>query len=129
MNRQITLFTLVTATLAACAGAPQQNAKPAPVVDLASGPSSNIPQMAKATKAESTAASVPTSPEQTGGGYLSGDGPGADAPANLANIPDAVPKAEPLHRYANRPYNALGKTYTPLEVPGNYKEQGIASWY
>ena len=40
-----------------------------------------------------------------------------------------MPKAEPLHRYANRPYSALGKTYTPLQATGNYKERGIASWY
>jgi len=64
-----------------------------------------------------------------GGGYLAGDGPGADAPANLDSIPDAVPKPEPLHRYANRPYSALGKTYTPLAATGNYKERGSASWY
>lgn len=71
-----------------------------------------------------------TAPAATGGGgYLEGDGPGADAPANLDAIPDAVPKNEPLHRYANRPYVALGKTYTPLTVTGNYKERGIASWY
>ncbi|MEJ1958933.1 MAG: septal ring lytic transglycosylase RlpA family protein [Nitrosomonadales bacterium] len=65
------------------------------------------------------------------GGYLEGDGPGADAPApaDLDAIPDAVPRDEPLHRYANRPYVALGQTYTPLEKPGNYKERGIASWY
>jgi len=129
MNRQIALLTLVTAILAACAGVTQQHAKPAPVVDLASGPSSNTPQVANAPQAESSVASGATSPEKISGGYLSGDGPGADAPANLNDIPDAVPKAEPLHRYANRPYSALGKTYTPLEAPGNFKEQGIASWY
>lgn len=65
----------------------------------------------------------------TSGGYLAGDGPGTDAPANLDAIPDAVPKNEPLHRYANRPYVALGKTYTPLTLTGSYKERGIASWY
>jgi rare lipoprotein A len=63
------------------------------------------------------------------GGYLPGDGPGADIPVNLESIPDAVPKIEPLHRYANRPYIALGKTYRPMTVIGNYKERGIASWY
>jgi peptidoglycan lytic transglycosylase len=75
---------------------------------------------------------VPVAETQTarpGGGYLEGDGPGADAPANLADIPDAVPRPEPLSQYANREYVALGKTYTPLTVPGNYKERGIASWY
>ena len=40
-----------------------------------------------------------------------------------------MPKNEPLHRYANRPYIALGKTYTPMTVVGNFKERGIASWY
>ena len=63
------------------------------------------------------------------GGYLEGDGPGANAPANIDAIPDAVPKIEPLHRYANRAYNALGKTYTPLTVTGIFKQRGIASWY
>ena len=63
------------------------------------------------------------------GGYLAGDGPGADIPVNLDTVPDAVPKSEPLHRYANRPYVALGKTYTPLTVAGHFKERGVASWY
>ena len=63
------------------------------------------------------------------GGYLAGDGPSADVPAHLEATPDAVPKNEPLHRYANRPYVALGKTYKPLTVAGNFKERGIASWY
>lgn len=83
------------------------------------------------SETHSTPASSPSEttsqPEQ--GGYLQGDGPGADAPADLAAIPDAIPRDEPLHRYANRPYVALGRTYTPLSSPGNYKEKGIASWY
>ena len=64
----------------------------------------------------------------SGGGYLAGDGPG-DTPDNLDSIPNAVPRNEPLHRYANRPYTALGKTYTPLTSIGDYKKRGIASWY
>ncbi|MGC2166627.1 MAG: septal ring lytic transglycosylase RlpA family protein [Gallionella sp.] len=63
------------------------------------------------------------------GGYLSGDGPGNDTPAKLDAVPDAIPKTEPLHRYANRPYVALGKTYIPLASVGTFKEKGIASWY
>jgi rare lipoprotein A len=63
------------------------------------------------------------------GGYLNGDGPQEDIPARLEAIPDAVPRVEPLHRYANRPYVALGKTYVPLTSAGNYKERGTASWY
>ncbi len=71
----------------------------------------------------------PATPAPGAGGYLPGDGPGVHAPANLDAIPDAVPKIEPLHRYANRPYIALGKTYKPLTAVGDFKERGIASWY
>ena len=88
---------------------------------------SNIPR--RSTEAQPATTPKPAAAATTGGGYLAGDGPGADAPDNLDSIPDAVPKAEPLHRYANRPYSALGKTYTPLQTTGTYKERGIASWY
>jgi len=64
-----------------------------------------------------------------GGGYLPGDGPGSVDPAMLAATPDAVPRDEPLHRYANRPYDALGVHYVPLTAAGSYKERGVASWY
>ena len=64
-----------------------------------------------------------------GGGYLEGDGPDEAVPVNLDSIPDAIPIPEPLNRYANRTYVALGKTYTPQTVAGKHKERGIASWY
>ena len=112
MNKQIVVLALATLILAACGSAPQRKVEtrstPAPVEDHAVG--------------------APAAPAASGG-YLAGDGPGADTPANIDEIPDAVPKNEPLHRYANRPYVALGKTYTPLTAAGNYKERGIASWY
>jgi rare lipoprotein A len=123
MNKRIALLALSTFTLAACATSPNQKKAPAPIVDLPvrSGGGAST---AVAVKPASAAA------EQTGrGGYLEGDGPGSNAPDNMDAIPDAVPKAEPLHRYANRPYTALGKTYTPLDTPGNFRETGIASWY
>jgi rare lipoprotein A len=63
------------------------------------------------------------------GGYLEGDSPGDNVPVNLAAVLDAVPRVEPLHRFANAQYSALGKTYTPLTSPGKFKERGIASWY
>ena len=99
MSSKIPVLALAALLLAACSSAPQRKAEPG----------------------------VTTAP--TGGGYLAGDGPGADAPANLDEIPDAVPRSEPLHRYANRPYIALGKTYTPLTSAGAFKQRGIASWY
>ena len=136
MNRQLALLVLATVTLTACAFSPkQQNGKHAPIVELESGPSAAIAKAepaaeSKVEQPKAESGSVAVAPAQAGsGGYLAGDGPGADAPANLDDIPDAVPKAEPLHRYANREYTALGKTYKPLTVTGAYKETGIASWY
>lgn len=73
-----------------------------------------------------------TPPHRAGsgaGGYLPGDGPGTEDAARLAAVPDAVPRDEPLHRYANRPYDALGVHYVPLTAPGHYKQRGVASWY
>ncbi len=63
------------------------------------------------------------------GAYLEGDGPGENVLGNLDAIPNAQPIKEPLHRYANRPYIALGIPYTPLTQVGDFKQNGIASWY
>lgn len=63
------------------------------------------------------------------GGYYLDDGPDANPPINLDAIPDAVPRREPLHRFANRTYVALGNTYTPLPTADGYREEGMASWY
>jgi rare lipoprotein A len=68
-------------------------------------------------------------PPTTKGGYYKDDGPGDNVPPNLASIPDAVPRAEPPHRYANRPYQVFGKDYVPLAASQSYREQGTASWY
>ena len=64
-----------------------------------------------------------------GGGYYKDDGPDANPPANLASIPDAVPRAEPLHKYANRPYEVFGKKYVPLATVQPFTQRGTASWY
>jgi len=61
--------------------------------------------------------------------YYKDDGPGDAPPANLDAIPDATPRLEPLNRFANRPYNVLGKDYVPATSLRPYKERGIASWY
>jgi len=68
-------------------------------------------------------------PPSTKGGYYKDDGPGDHVPPNLAAIPDAVPRAEPPHRYANRPYQVFGKDYVPISAAQSYREQGTASWY
>lgn len=64
-----------------------------------------------------------------GGGYYKDDGPGDVIPANIAEIPDAVPRDEPLNRYANRPYEVFGQRYVPLTRVQPYHEEGVASWY
>lgn len=107
MSKTSVFLSIASLLLVACGSAPQR----------------------KAETHGTTASAVEAAATPGSGGYLSGDGPGADAPANLDEIPDAVPKSEPLHRYANRPYVALGKTYTPISIPGTFKERGIASWY
>ena len=51
-------------------------------------------------------------------------------PANLAAIPDAVPRAEPRTRAGNPPsYEVLGKRYVVMTSDAGYKERGVASWY
>lgn len=64
-----------------------------------------------------------------GGGYYKDDGPAEDTPDNLDAIPDAEPRAEPLHRFANRPYVVLGKSYVPNTTLKAHRQRGIASWY
>jgi len=68
-------------------------------------------------------------PASRGGGYYQDDGPADSVPDNLDAVPDAEPRAEPLHRFANRPYSVLGKDYVPSQELRPYKARGVASWY
>ena len=77
---------------------------------------------------ETTKPTVETGKAKRGGYYLD-DGPGDNPPANIEAIPDAVPKVEPLMTRANKPYIALGQSYTPMTEYRPYKQKGIASWY
>jgi rare lipoprotein A len=70
-----------------------------------------------------------TSSVSSPGGYYLDDGPGDSLPADLDAIPDAVPRHEPLHRFANRTYVALGNTYVPYTERRAHREEGLASWY
>lgn len=114
MNIQTGLMLFAVIILTACGSVPprkdEMRSTPAPVIEAQATSTTPIAQSKR-------------------GGYLEGDSPGADVPANLNNIPNAVPRVEPLHRFANSQYTALGKTYTPLTTPGRFKERGIASWY
>jgi rare lipoprotein A len=75
------------------------------------------------------ATAPPPSPPLKPGGYYKDDGPGDHPPPNLDSVPDAVPKHEPLHPYANRVYVALGQTYTPETELKPFVQEGTASWY
>jgi rare lipoprotein A len=72
---------------------------------------------------------APRPPSPRPGGYYLDDGPGDQPPSNLSQIPDAEPRHEPMHRWANRPYTVFGRGYTPMSTVQPYKEQGVASWY
>ena len=80
------------------------------------------PETDRAPDARTTTAPRP-------GGYYKDDGPGDNPPANLDAIADVQPKVEPLHRFANNPYNVLGQNYVPLRRLQAYRERGTGSWY
>lgn len=100
---------LVLLVLAACGGQPTRVPEPA------------TPQAKAAGKKPAV--------QKRGGGYYKDDGPADDIPDNLDDIPDAEPRVEPLHRFANRPYVVLGKSYVPNTRLQPHRQSGIASWY
>jgi rare lipoprotein A len=75
------------------------------------------------------AAQKPAYVLKRGGGFYQDDGPADSVPDNLDALPDAQPRAEPLHRFANNPYSVLGRDYVPLKELKPYKMRGIGSWY
>ncbi len=85
------------------------------------------PHEPSATASSGPVAAMP--PPLKPGGYYQDDGPGDHPPPNLDSIPDAVPRHEPLHPYANRMYVALGQTYTPETELKPFVQEGTASWY
>jgi rare lipoprotein A len=68
-------------------------------------------------------------PQRKPGGYYLDDGPGANAPTNLDQIPNPEPRLEPIKASTSRPYTVFGRTYTPMARLGPYRERGTASWY
>ena len=108
MNRLLTL--IIIAALAGCA----------------STPSTRTPTSAPG-KLEPAPGTIADNHKP--GGYYLDDGLGDNPPANMDAIADAVPKKESLHKYANKPYVALGQGYTPETSITPYQKQGKASWY
>jgi len=112
MKRYVSLLTLLL--LAACGGQPPQ-----PVSEGA------VPSAPTIADKKPTV----TYTFKRGGGFYQDDGPLDEIPVDLASVPDAVPRSEALHRFANRPYSVLGRDYVPLQARDPYRERGIASWY
>ncbi len=112
------LLPILALLLAACG-----SQVPRPVVDRAEGP--GVAVSPAPTPVPAVKKSAP--PVKFGGGYKD-DGPG-DNPPDVDAIPDAVPRAEPLHRFANNPYSALGRDYVPRREHKPYTGRGIGSWY
>lgn len=112
----------------------QRNALPELLLMLLflSSCSSQIPRATDGTSPGSEPTSATRKPgviQKRGGGYYKDDGPGDSIPDNLDDIPDAQPRSEPLHRFANRPYDVLGKSYVPDTGLRHFRQTGIASWY
>ena len=63
------------------------------------------------------------------GGYYKDDGPGANPPPGLLDLPDAIVRAEPYSKWANRPYSILGQSYLPITHEDPFTQRGVASWY
>ncbi|KAF0163756.1 MAG: rare lipoprotein A [Rhodocyclaceae bacterium] len=98
---------------------------PRPVIDRAETPAVAVPP-APTFKSE---AKKPAPAIKYSGGFYKDDGPGDKVPEDIEAIPDAIPKFEPLHRFANNPYSVLGRDYVPLRDIRPYKARGIGSWY
>ncbi len=122
----ILLTLIITLLLVACGG--QQTTRPtppSPPVERQDTPAP--PSQPNAQTAPS--ATPPQAEVDTPGGYYMDDGPEANPPSNLDDIPDATPKEEVIHPAATRPYKALGETYVPMKDYQPFKQSGVASWY
>jgi len=64
------------------------------------------------------------------GGRSSADGAEANPPSDLARVPDAEPRVEPIRNGGpNKPYDVLGRSYVPITRDAPFTERGLASWY
>ena len=118
-HRSVVCIALPSFLLAACG-----TQAPRPVIDRAEPATAVSP--APAFKGESK---KPGPTIKYSGGFYKDDGPGDKPPEDIDAIPDAQPRPEPLHRFANNPYSVLGRNYVPLRELAPYKARGIGSWY
>ena len=85
----------------------------------------------KAPSTSKPATGLPSLPPANSGrgGYYQDDGPGDSPPENLADVPDADVRNDPLLPRSNRPYVVFGKTYTPLTDNEPFTQVGMGTWY
>jgi len=77
-----------------------------------------------------TACASPRGPASRPAVDLAVDGPPLNVPPGLAELPNAVPRVEPLKPGGpNKPYEVGGRLYVPLTADVPLLEQGGASWY
>ena len=107
---------------------------PAPAEDRSRPAARRVRRLAGATRA--TAASLtlllcgcasgpPDGPPLAGerGGGPAGSG-------ELSGVPDAVPRVEPIRPGgANKPYEVMGRSYSPETRDVPMRQEGLASWY
>jgi rare lipoprotein A len=64
------------------------------------------------------------------GKYYLDDGPLKGVTQEMIDaIPEPVPRAEALNKWAKRPYTVMGKTFVPMTEMGSYRARGVATWY
>ena len=65
------------------------------------------------------------------GGSFGRDGGPTSPPSNLAAVPDAEPRVEPVRGSGgtSKPYTVLGRSYVPITDDRPFRESGLASWY
>lgn len=121
---------LVALSVSGCAsGSPDgKTTARAPTQDAGTPPA----RTARATKTSATTApGIPdlNTPPVWGQRFYLDDGPGDRPIAELDNIPDAVPRDEPVNPFTAKPYSVFGTDYTPLEQASGFRQKGLASWY
>lgn len=66
-----------------------------------------------------------------GGSGIGRDGPDANPPSGLGQVPDAEPRVEAIRGSGgtSKPYVVLGRSYVPITDDRPWRETGLASWY
>lgn len=100
-----------------------------PLQATAPHPSSRLLRWAGLLATAALLAACGSAPKGGGGGG-GRDGPAAEIPPDLASVPDAEPRVEPIRLGGpNKPYEVLGQNYTPVARDVPIRERGLASWY